>query len=150
MRTLWTERAVTFEGRWERVTDAGLLPMPVQQPIPVWMGGGFAPAALRRIGEIADGWMPLHPPNESGREARDAIHEAASAAGRDPAEVGIEGRIGLVADRRDGWGGMVGKWREFGATHVTLYTMDEGLSGAEEHLGRLEQFIGDVPDALGS
>lgn len=148
MRALWTERAVSFEGRHERVTDAGLLPMPVQQPIPVWMGGGFAPAALRRIGELADGWMPLHPPNESGREALGAIREAASAAGRDPAELGIEGRIGLEPERREGWGEMVSKWSEFGASHVTMYTMDQGLSGAEEHIGRLQEFLGDVPDAL--
>src|SRR5262252_6242986 len=51
LRLLWTQRAVTFEGRYERVTAAGLSPLPVQRPIPVWFGA-FAPAALRRAGRI--------------------------------------------------------------------------------------------------
>lgn len=147
MRRLWTERSVSFEGRYERVADAGLNPLPLQQPIPVWMGGGFAPRALRRIGELADGWMPLHPPNESGLEAREAIAEAARNAGRDPAAIGIEGRVGLLADRRESWGEMVEKWRGFGASHVTMYTMDEGLKGSDQHIERLATFLEDVPDA---
>ena len=38
LRRLWTEQVVTFEGRYERVTAAGLAPLPVQRPIPVWFG----------------------------------------------------------------------------------------------------------------
>src|SRR5579864_3733639 len=49
LRRLWTERAVTFDGTYERVTGAGLAPMPIQQPIPIWIGGQ-SPAAYRRIG----------------------------------------------------------------------------------------------------
>jgi probable F420-dependent oxidoreductase len=40
MRQLWRGRSVNFEGRWHRVTDAGITPLPVQRPIPVWLGGG--------------------------------------------------------------------------------------------------------------
>ena len=39
MRLLWTRELVTYEGRWHRVPDAGIKPLPVQRPIPVWMGG---------------------------------------------------------------------------------------------------------------
>ena len=38
LRALWTNEAVNFEGRWHRVTHAGLNPLPVQRPIPVWLG----------------------------------------------------------------------------------------------------------------
>lgn len=149
MRRLWTERVVSFEGEDHRVAEAGLNPMPLQRPIPLWMGGGFAPAALRRIGRLADGWMPLHPPNERGRQALAAIREAAETAGRDPDAIGIEGRISLDPQRRESWGEMLEKWRGFGAGHVTMYTMDQGLAGADEHIGRLEEFLADVPGALG-
>ena len=47
MRRLWTEPLVDFKGKWHTIPDAGLNPLPVQRPIPVWFGGS-AEAALRR------------------------------------------------------------------------------------------------------
>ena len=65
LRALWTNELVTFGGRWHTITDAGLNPMPVQRPIPIWIGGGPGSAGgrslprservLRRIGRVADG-----------------------------------------------------------------------------------------------
>ena len=52
LRALWTERAVTFDGTWHRVTDAGLKPRPLQRPIPIWFGGGEE-RVLRRIARLA-------------------------------------------------------------------------------------------------
>jgi alkanesulfonate monooxygenase SsuD/methylene tetrahydromethanopterin reductase-like flavin-dependent oxidoreductase (luciferase family) len=45
MRRLWTEPTVTFDGQHHRVTGAGLAPLPVQRPIPVWVGA-FSQSAL--------------------------------------------------------------------------------------------------------
>ena len=39
LRRLWTEPTVTFEGEFDTVTAAGIAPMPIQRPIPVWFGG---------------------------------------------------------------------------------------------------------------
>jgi hypothetical protein len=44
LRALWTREVVTFEGRWHKITDAGLNPLPVQRPIPIWIGGGISVA----------------------------------------------------------------------------------------------------------
>src|SRR3970040_304736 len=66
LRALWTKELVTFEGRWHKITDAGLNPLPVQRPIPIWFGGGAEPV-IRRIGRLGDGWMPLSPPDEKCR-----------------------------------------------------------------------------------
>jgi probable F420-dependent oxidoreductase len=52
MRLLWTRELVTYEGRWHRVPDAGIKPLPVQRPIPVWMGGE-SEAVLRRAARLA-------------------------------------------------------------------------------------------------
>src|SRR6202034_459902 len=38
LRALWTERNVTFDGRFHRIEAAGIAPLPVQQPIPIWIG----------------------------------------------------------------------------------------------------------------
>src|SRR5436309_3256591 len=55
LRRLWTERSVTFEGTFDRVTGAGISPMPVQQPIPLWFGAA-SERAYERVGRLADGW----------------------------------------------------------------------------------------------
>ncbi|HET9000994.1 MAG TPA: LLM class F420-dependent oxidoreductase [bacterium] len=39
LRALWTQDVVTFHGRWHRIVQAGINPLPVQRPIPIWMGG---------------------------------------------------------------------------------------------------------------
>jgi len=57
MRRLWTEQTLTFDGTHHRVTGAGLAPLPVQRPIPVWIGAMSRPA-LERAGRLADGWFP--------------------------------------------------------------------------------------------
>ena len=57
LRLLWTNDVVTYTGRYHEIHAAGILPRPVQQPIPIWMGGGATPAVLDRIGRLADGWI---------------------------------------------------------------------------------------------
>ena len=52
MRLLWTHDVVTFKGRYHEIDAAGILPRPVQRPIPIWMGGGATPAVLERIGRL--------------------------------------------------------------------------------------------------
>jgi len=57
LRKLWTEPLVTFDGKYDHIPDAGLNPLPVQQPIPLWFGGQ-AEVVLRRIARMGDGWLP--------------------------------------------------------------------------------------------
>ena len=64
----------------------------MQRPIPVWIGGS-SPPAYRRTGRLADGWFPQVPPGPRLDEARAIVDEAAREAGRDPATLGMEGRV---------------------------------------------------------
>jgi len=138
MRSLWTERTVTHHGTYEHVTGAGIAPLPVQQPIPVWFGAASEPA-FRRTGRLADGWFPMMPPGPRLDEARGIVDDAARAAGRDPSAIGMEGRVSWSAD-----GGVaqavdhVGRWRAAGATHVSINTMNAGLGAVDGHLAALE------------
>lgn len=57
MRACWTEDAVTHHGTHFHYDEVRVLPKPVQRPIDVWLGG-IAPSELRRVGRLADGWLP--------------------------------------------------------------------------------------------
>jgi len=136
MRRLWTERSFTFEGRYERVTGAGLAPMPLQQPIPVWFGA-VADRALQRVGRLADGWFPQVPPGDRLREARAIVHGAAVDAGRDPEGIGMEGRVTWTAGDLDKLARQTAKWRDAGATHLSVNTMGAGFESVDRHLAAL-------------
>ena len=145
MRLLWTKEAVTFEGNWHRIPDAGINPMPIQRPIPVWFGGGANDTVLKRIAKLGDGWMPQWTPNDQGREVLAKFHGFARGYGRDPKSIGIEGRVNAQQARADKWGDHVASWRAIGATHLGVNTMGDGLKGADAHLRRLEEFRKAVP-----
>ena len=85
LRALWTEESVDFAGRWDAVSGAGLAPLPLQRPIPIWIGasGVPVPRIRRRIGRQADGWFVLCSPDDFPGIKAD-IDAAASDAGRDP------------------------------------------------------------------
>ena len=137
LRRLWTERSVTFRGEDEQVVGAGLAPLPVQRPIPIWFGAQ-SPAAYKRAGRLADGWFPQVAPGPKLDEARAIVEQAARETGRDPGALGMEGRVswrGDVATLTD----HIDRWRQAGATHVAVNTMGAGLGGVDGHLAVLEQ-----------
>ena len=136
LRRLWTEASVTHEGPTEQIHGAGLAPLPIQRPIPIWMGGN-ADATFERIGRFADGWFPRIPPGEGLDHALEVIASAAVEAGRDPATIGMEGRVTWRRDDPDTSVRQVEKWRAAGASHVTLDTMYTGNASVEDHLASL-------------
>ncbi|HJY03655.1 MAG TPA: LLM class F420-dependent oxidoreductase [Streptosporangiaceae bacterium] len=135
LRRLWTEQTVTFSGTFDRITGAGLAPMPVQQPIPVWIGAQ-SPRALRRAGRLADGWFPQMAPGPQLDEARRIVTEAAAEAGRDPASLGMEGRLRWQQDR-DKMAAAIRQWQDADATHLSVNTMGAGLKTVDDHLAAL-------------
>ncbi|MGH9016249.1 MAG: LLM class F420-dependent oxidoreductase [Acidimicrobiales bacterium] len=144
LRRLWTEESVTFSAGDEHVSGAGLAPLPVQRPIPVWFGAA-SPAAYRRVGRLGDGWFPLVPPGPRLDEARSIVDDAAVAAGRDPRRIGLEGRVNWSSGGADTVADHAERWRAAGATHVTVNTMGAGLGPVDAHLEALAQ----AADALG-
>jgi probable F420-dependent oxidoreductase len=146
MRLLWTKELVTYAGRWHRVPDAGIKPLPVQRPIPVWMGGE-SEAVLRRAARLAAGWITLQTfrPGPAAQQTVDRLHGLVREAGRDPAAFGIEGRLALAqvaAERREQ---ELAAWHAMrGITHLCVNTMGLGLPGPEEHVKTLERFKRDV------
>jgi probable F420-dependent oxidoreductase len=138
LRRLWTETSVTHVGTHERVTGAGLAPLPVQRPIPIWFGA-MSPPAYRRAGRYADGWFPQMGPGPKLDEARALVEGAAREAGRDPKSIGMEGRVTFGAGGADKVAEQAERWREVGASHLTINTMGAGLGGVDGHLAALAQ-----------
>ena len=139
LRQLWTTEVVDFHGRYHNVTHAGINPLPVQQPIPIWLGGG-APEVVQRIGKMGDGWFPQFQPDSEGQERINEMREYARAAGRDPAKIGIEGRVGLATDKQEDWEKLAAAWDEVGGTHLSVNTMRAGLKGPDQHIEAIKRF----------
>ena len=140
MRALWTQEVVTLEGRYHRVTYAGINPLPVQRPIPIWIGGGTDPV-VRRIGRVSDGWFPQFQPDQAGQERIDQMRQHAKEAGRDPLSIGIEGRVALADQGSpDDWRKTMEAWAKVGATHLSVNTMKAGLKGPDQHIDAIRRF----------
>ena len=136
LRRLWTERAVTFAGRYHTVRAAGLNPPPVQRPIPIWIGAS-AEAAIKRATVLADGFLPLRPLEGGWAATMAKVHGWLREAGRDPATFGLEGRLDAGGGTPDDWRRTVEMWRGFGATHLSVST--GGLGGPDAQVQRLRE-----------
>jgi alkanesulfonate monooxygenase SsuD/methylene tetrahydromethanopterin reductase-like flavin-dependent oxidoreductase (luciferase family) len=143
LRLLWTTPVLTFEGNYHRITEAGLNPMPVQRPIPIWIGG-MADVALERTGRLADGWFPLGRLDDAMREKIDRLRGYTEAAGRPLDAVGIDARVDVRAVPEGEWGAEVEKWREAGATHLSVNTMGAGLASPRDHIETIRRFKAEV------
>ena len=139
MKRLWTNELVTYEGTWHQITDAGINPLPVQQPIPIWFGGG-AEATLRRIGRMGDGWIPLGDPNEETAEAMERVRGYTREAGREPSALGFETSINADSDGLEGAADYIKAWEGIGGTHLVVSTMGCGLDSPGEHVEALRRF----------
>ena len=135
MRTLWTEQTVTYHGTYHQVTGAGLAPLPIQRPIPVWFGAS-SPRACRRAGRLGDGWFPMVGPGPKLELALQEVAQAAREAGRDPAQIAMEGRVSWNGDADDLAAGLR-VWADAGASHVSINTMGAGLASVDDHLRAL-------------
>ncbi|MBM4440240.1 MAG: LLM class F420-dependent oxidoreductase [Candidatus Rokubacteria bacterium] len=146
MRLLWTQPVVDYRGEFHRIDHAGLNPMPVQRPIPVWFGVGSRgipvppDAALKRVARLADGWSPNFAPDAQGRAVIERVHGYAREAGRDPARLPLEGRVRFGGENPDGWKKQVEAWTALGAGSLIAETRNSGLRFPDEHLDALRRF----------
>jgi probable F420-dependent oxidoreductase len=139
LRALFTQESVTFHGRWHHIEAAGLKPLPVQRPIPIWIGGSVE-ATIHRVAAIGDGWFPQMKPNDDARRALELLRMAAQAAGRDPARIGIEARVSIGGLSPNQWLEETRGWKELGATHLSVSTMNAGLASPQAHIDAIRQF----------
>jgi len=139
LRRLWTEPLVDFTGQWHTIPDAGINPLPVQRPIPIWFGGHAEPV-LRRTARLGDGWMPnYHDPVEA-RSSLDLLDRFLEEAGRSRSQIGIEPRLSYAVGDPKTWEALMVGWRAEGATHLSFNTMGSGFKTPQEHIQAIRKF----------
>jgi alkanesulfonate monooxygenase SsuD/methylene tetrahydromethanopterin reductase-like flavin-dependent oxidoreductase (luciferase family) len=138
LRKLWTQRLVDYDGDFHRVPDGGLNPLPVQQPIPIWFGGG-ADAVLRRMAKLGDGWMPNTASPDDLAPMLKRLHTYLRDAGRDPETYGLDVRIDMKRIDPSAWAERVRRLEAMGVTHICINTMGMGFD-LDEHLSAVARF----------
>lgn len=162
---LWRGEELHYAGRFYTYAGVRIAPLPVQQPLPCWIGGS-SPAAIRRTARLGTGWLAgLAPPEEVGRVIA-AIQAELAANGRtiDPDHYGatIPCRIGepdaALGERyaRAGAGAVptgapeqiVARAREYLAAGATKLVLIPLARGTRDFLGQAERLVGEVLPAL--
>jgi len=145
LRRLWMNEVVSLDGDFHSIHGAGLNPLPIQKPIPIWMGCRPNSPALKRIGRLADGVILQTPPGRDVESLLTSVREFAIDAGRDPDTIGIEATV-HVGDmdaqriRQD-----IVDFMDLGVSHICFNTM---LAGRSEGSTFLSAGLIDVKDQL--
>ncbi len=139
LRKLWTEPLVNYRSSQHVIDNAGLNPMPIQRPIPIWFGGSAEPA-LKRAARLADGWMPASRKPDDARVLVDQLEVYLKQAGRDRKSFGIDPWIPIAGLPKEEWSRRVNGWRALGATHVAVDTMRAGFKSPQQHIDAIREF----------
>lgn len=139
MQQLWSQPLVNFSGRWHNVPDAGINPLPVQRPIPLWFGGNVE-AVLRRTAKYGDGWMPNYRHPNDARPSLDILLRYLEEFGRSQSDFGIEARFSYGNGDPSVWTSTIDAWQKEGATHLSINTMGCGFQNPSEHLQAIRMF----------
>jgi probable F420-dependent oxidoreductase len=140
LRQLWTRPLVTHKTAAHLIDNAGINPLPVQRPIPLWFGGAAEPV-LKRAARLGDGWMPAgRPPDDRVKALIEQLHGYLEEAGRDHRSFGIDPWISIQGLARDEWQRRVEAWRTLGASHVAVDTMRAGLTSPQAHIEAIRAF----------
>ena len=155
MRKLWCNELVTFHGKWHEINEAGINPLPVQRPIPIWFGG-FSDPMIRRIARFGDGWLMYCDLETQAKTCLEKLHKHCDEIGRDPSEIGIQGWV--IVNKSDVLGGEVQKsdahilrspeewvreiraWKALGATSLDCWTTWGKLTTVDQHIALAKQF----------
>lgn len=146
LRKLWTNDVVDFDGDFHTIPDAGINPPPVQQPIPLWMGG-TAKIVLDRVARLADGWLPQAQPGAELDEQLDFIAARATEAGRDIDDIAINGRIGVDPTDVESIIPQIEAWEAVDVEYLTIHTGGDELD-ASGHIDLLDA-VSNTLDAAG-
>lgn len=141
LRRLWTEPVVDFDGTFDRVDRAALVPKPARS-IPIWFGG-YGDAAFERAATLGDGFI-FGGRAEGVLETWERLRDRVAERGRSADDFGGD----YVALSRRGVPALLEKlaaWRDAGGTHASVVTMGLGLESSDAHL----DYLAEVAEALG-
>ena len=138
MRALWTTESVDFDGKYHHLPEVGIKPLPVQRPIPIYLGG-TADVVLQRAARMGDGWFPM----DSATDAAPMVEKLArfcEQAGREYSQFDVPCTISLADNDMDWVAGQIQAWKQLGASGFYLDTMNAGCKGVDDHLEVAAEF----------
>lgn len=137
LRRLWSEELIEWEGRFDQIDRANLVPRP-QRPIPIWCGG-FAEPMFRRAVALAEGFIFGYGLEQAALDGWARVRELLDAAGRPIAEFGAQFLMqppdAPYSDDETFAG--IERLQEASATHASLCTMTRGFTDVEQHVDYL-------------
>lgn len=143
LRRLWTEELVTVEDRWHRVPDAGINPLPVQRPIPIWFGG-HADVVLQRAARLGDGWLPNYRSASDAAPALARIDQYLAENGRSRQDFGLEARLQFGDGNLDELKKKALEWKAAGMDYLSINTMGCGFDSPHKYLQALKAFADEI------
>jgi len=138
LRQLWTQERVDFTGHWHTIPDAGINPLPIQRPIPIWFGG-HSKRVLLRAAQMGDGWTPSVRSCAEAIPPIDQLKLYLEKTGRDWSTFGLEGRLAYGDGNPSKWASEAAAWKAAGASHLSLNTMHAGLNSPGDHIAAIKE-----------
>ena len=140
LRRLWTDELVEFEGKWHKISEMGMNPRPIQQPIPIWFGA-MEEVAVRRAARIGDGWLmsPRGKPDDQMKKLVEAFYGEADSAGRNVNDLGIDATVFAEDRGPNEWLSEAQAWRDLGATSITFRTSESGFKHIDQHINAMRR-----------
>jgi F420-dependent oxidoreductase-like protein len=133
VRGLLSQDSTDFSGRYFQLTGARCEPKPIQERLPIWVGGGGEKVTLRIVASHADGWnLAFVPPAEWARKSA-IIDERCAAVGRDPAEITRTVNVGVASDDDD-LRAQFGNIAEFVRPGVLIGSGDQLIDGVGRYI----------------
>jgi probable F420-dependent oxidoreductase len=139
LQRLWQEPVVSLSGRYHDLPDVGILPLPVQRPIPLWFGGHADPV-MDRVAKFGAGWLPGYREADQARRWLEALYARVEANGRTRDQIGLEPRIQYGPGDPDAWHRTLDGWIALGAGYAAVNTMGAGLDSPQKHIAALTRF----------
>lgn len=96
VKSLWTQERTSFVGKHYQVIDARCEPKPLQQRIPLWIGGSGEKVTLRWVAREADGWNTIMGPLDEFEHKLSILSQHCTDVGRDVAEIRIQAGLRAV------------------------------------------------------
>lgn len=135
IRDLTSHEVIDFTGTWHRVDHAGIQPLGIQRPLPIWIGAN-AEKPIRRAARVADGFFVNGTDIERCEASLAILRDELARQNRDEATYGIETRVSIVNDDPEQWKRDFAHWREANVSHVTLFTTQAQFDEFAHHTER--------------
>jgi probable F420-dependent oxidoreductase len=134
LRRLWSEELISFEGRFDQIDRANIVPRPTA-PIPIWCGG-FAEAMFRRAVAQAEGFIFGYGLGQDAAEGWARVQQLLAEAGRPVEGFGAQFLLhppqAAYRDQEVTEGLL--RLADIGATHASIFTMGRGFTTVEQHI----------------